>query len=50
MYSPGVCAITASAEYFVNGTTPAEGTVCQQDFPIFSGRGMNDTLDLLGEL
>jgi hypothetical protein len=49
MYSPGICAIAASAVYFVNGTMPKEGTVCEQDFTSFSGKGMSDTLDLLGE-
>ncbi|KAI4703753.1 hypothetical protein J4E89_009722 [Alternaria sp. Ai002NY15] len=48
MYSPGTCAITATAAYFVNGTMPEEGTVCEQDFGIFSGKSLNDTLDLLG--
>ncbi|KAF7681055.1 hypothetical protein GT037_000031 [Alternaria burnsii] len=50
MYSPGICAISASADYFVNGTMPEEGTVCEQDFNSFSGKSMSDTLDLLGEL
>ncbi|KAH6858835.1 TAP-like protein-domain-containing protein [Alternaria rosae] len=49
MYSPGACAITATAAYFVNGTMPEEGTVCEQDFGIFSGKGLNETLDLFGE-
>ncbi|KAI4605006.1 hypothetical protein J4E83_010877 [Alternaria metachromatica] len=49
MYSPGTCAITATAAYFVNGTMPEEGAVCEQDFGIFSGKSLNDTLNLLGE-
>jgi len=49
MYSPGTCAITATAAYFVNGTMPEEGTVCEQDFGIFSGKSLNDTLNLLNE-
>ncbi|KAK4497753.1 hypothetical protein PRZ48_010406 [Zasmidium cellare] len=30
------CTIDAVAEYFLNGTLPAEGTVCRPDVPIFA--------------
>ncbi|KAF1949635.1 alpha/beta-hydrolase [Byssothecium circinans] len=46
MYSPGQCAIKAVANYFTNGTLPAKGTVCEQDFDVFSGKSIKDSFDL----
>jgi hypothetical protein len=46
MYSPGQCAIKAVRDYFTNGTLPEPGTVCEQDFDIFSGKSYRDSFDL----
>ncbi|KAJ4365075.1 hypothetical protein N0V83_008692 [Neocucurbitaria cava] len=43
LYSPGQCAIKAVQDYFTNGTLPAPGTVCEQDFDVFSGKGVRDS-------
>jgi hypothetical protein len=33
--NPGRCVIDATRNYWVNGTLPAIGTVCQPDFNVF---------------
>ncbi|KAF2265018.1 alpha/beta-hydrolase [Lojkania enalia] len=38
LYSPGQCAIKAVQDYFTNGTLPEPGTICEQDFDVFSGK------------
>ena len=43
LYSPGQCAIKAVQDYFTNGTLPAPGTVCEQDFDVFSGKTVRDS-------
>jgi hypothetical protein len=42
-YFPGQCAIQAVRDYFNNGTLPAEGTVCEQDYDVFSGKSMTNS-------
>ncbi|KAF2676598.1 alpha/beta-hydrolase [Lentithecium fluviatile CBS 122367] len=43
LYSPGQCAIKAVQDYFTNGTLPEPGTVCEQEFDIFSGKTRQDS-------
>ncbi|KAH8731112.1 TAP-like protein-domain-containing protein [Phaeosphaeriaceae sp. PMI808] len=43
LYSPGQCAIRATRDYFVNGTLPHSGTVCEPDFDVFSGKKIIDS-------
>ncbi|CAO2658414.1 Nn.00g061370.m01.CDS01 [Neocucurbitaria sp. VM-36] len=43
LYSPGQCGIKAVQDYFTNGTLPAPGTVCEQDFDVFSGKSISDS-------
>jgi hypothetical protein len=45
-YSPGQCAIKAQQNYFTSGTLPAKGTVCEQDFGVFSGKTIVDSFGL----
>ena len=42
-YSPGQCAINAIRAYFHNGTLPEPGTVCEQDFDVFSGHKFRES-------
>ncbi|OAG09644.1 alpha/beta-hydrolase [Paraphaeosphaeria sporulosa] len=43
LYSPGQCAIQAVRDYFNNGTLPAAGTVCEQDYDVFSGVAITES-------
>ncbi|KAI1626160.1 TAP-like protein-domain-containing protein [Exophiala viscosa] len=42
---PSLCTAEAIQAYFVNGTLPASGTVCQPDVPLFSNATWEDALD-----
>lgn len=36
--NPSACASGHMAAYLINGTLPAKGTTCEQDFTLFSGK------------
>jgi hypothetical protein len=46
MYSPGQCAIEKIKNYFVEGKLPEPGTVCEQDYTVFSGKKVADSFGL----